>query len=160
MHAMMRMSQALSLVVVVVAVGAGAAGAQQQPRVKAAFFAMTVPSMDATIAWYKDKLGLEVRRRGTPGGGTIEQAHLATAWLEVELFMSKDARPEAKSSASCGVDKIGVFVGEQTYSAILARLREHKAEFIGREMTESDGSRFFMVQDNNGLAIQIFMVPS
>ncbi len=142
-----------------IAAGAGVALDHDQPRVRAAFFAMTVPSMDATIAWYQDKLGLELRRRDAPGGGEIEQAHLVTAWLEVELFMPKNAPQGARPPADFGVEKIGVFVDEPTYTAILTRLRKTEAKFIGREMTEPDGSRFFMVEDNNSLQVQVFMVP-
>ena len=141
------------------AVTADIAPAQETPRVKAVFVAMTVTSLDSTIAWYQDKLGLEVRRRGAPPGISIESAHLVAPWIELELFMPTNARREATSPPPFGVNKIGVFVAEPTYTAIRTRLRERNATFIGREITEPSGSRFFMVEDHNGLRLQIFMVP-
>ena len=148
-----------SMISLVLALGVSTGARAQEPaRAKAAFFAMTVTSMDSTIAWYRDMLGLEVRRRGSPTAD-IEQAHLVAPWLEVELFTPKTARPQPTTQSRTGVNKIGFFVAQPTYTAILARLRQRNAKFIGREISEADGSRFFMVEDNNALAIQIFMVP-
>lgn len=122
----------------------------QAAQVDAALIAITVPRLDSTVAWYRDILGMKVLNTDA------EHANLAGAGLRVELIALRPA--PTGQLAGYGVVKVGAVLERSAYLALLDRLRKHQARFVGRELQEADGSRGFIVSDNNGVWLQFLSV--
>ena len=59
--------------------------------------ALSVPSLDDSIAWYKDMLGFEVIQRVKIPGVAVEFAMLNRGDMCVELFQAENSTPMAES---------------------------------------------------------------
>ena len=140
------------------------ARAQQAPApafrtVQGAFFAVSVADLDASIAWYRDKLGLrEVSRFQFE---KITGALLSSPGLEVELMKHADATtPGNAMDANAkvltrGITKVGVRVAD--FDAVVRTLRQRGADIVmGPFPARRDQRANVLIRDNAGNLIQFF----
>jgi catechol 2,3-dioxygenase-like lactoylglutathione lyase family enzyme len=117
-----------------------------------AFFALSVPDLDASTAWYTSKFGLTVTLQ-------TKTEHVAVAVLEgnglmVELIHRDGAVPADKASVH-GIFKAGAIVID--FDATLARLKERKVEVAYGPYPAKPGQRANVIfKDNAGNLIQFF----
>ena len=122
---------------------------------KGAFLALSVADLEASVTWYRDKLGLEVIDR--PATGDVKVAILEGGGLIVELLQLKDAKVRAGSDAELqhGIFKSGVIVAD--FDALVARLRQKKADIAyGPFPARGKHRANLIVRDNAGNLIQFF----
>jgi catechol 2,3-dioxygenase-like lactoylglutathione lyase family enzyme len=125
-----------------------------------AFFALTVPDIDASARWYSEKLGLAVTMRDT-GPDKTRVVVLEGGGLIVELIQRPDAGRE-KSPAAKGDDlpargffKGGAIVTD--FDRTLATLRARGVEIaFGPYPAKADQRANVIIRDNAGNLIQFF----
>ena len=120
-----------------------------------AFLALSVPDLEASVAWYRDKLGLEVVER--PATGDVKVAILEGGGLIVELIQHGDAKARANADAFLqhGIFKSGVIVDD--FDALVALLREKKVDIAyGPYPAKGKQRGNLIVRDNAGNLIQFF----
>jgi catechol 2,3-dioxygenase-like lactoylglutathione lyase family enzyme len=126
-----------------------------------AFFAVVVPDIQASAAWYQEKLGLKVvmplsrHERSSAlaleGGGLI-----------VEVIQNDDAVPLTKAAPAIkgelfvhGIAKVGVVVDD--FDRTVAQLKTRGIEIVaGPFPTRPNMRANVLVKDNNGNLIQFF----
>lgn len=140
-------------------------GAQPAPRpafaeVEGAFFAASVSDLDASIAWYTQKLGMTQVMRW-PKQGKMEGALLRGGGLEVELIVHDDAtaaRDPMDANAKVmtrGIMKAGFVV--PNFDAAIATLRSRGVEILfGPFPARRDQRANAIIRDNSGNLIQLF----
>ena len=124
-------------------------------KAEGAFFALSVPNLAASTAWYRDKLGLRVVMEVPPQGG-VAVAVLEGGGLVVELLQRDGARPPAGDvQLTHGFFKAGLTVKD--LDRTLAVLRERGVEIAFGPFPASDTQRAnAIVRDNAGNLIQLF----
>ena len=121
-----------------------------------AFFALSVPDLEASRTWYEEKLGLRTTMR-PPATNGISVAILEGGGLIVELIHNPRARSRvgAHSTELHGYFKAGIIIDD--YDATLTRLRERGVTFAFGPFPARDGQRAnFAISDNAGNLIQFF----
>jgi catechol 2,3-dioxygenase-like lactoylglutathione lyase family enzyme len=129
--------------------------------VKGAFFAISVPDMEASAKWYSEKLGLKVAMRD-PKKNKIAVTVLAGGGLIVELIQADDAMPLRKAAPAItdeylihGIFKSGVFVDD--LDKVLAMLKARNVEIAyGPFPAKENAMKNFIIKDNSGNLIQFF----
>lgn len=124
------------------------------------YFALSVSSLDASIAWYEQKLGLSATRLS--GSGPAKVAILKGDGLLIELvehpkaFDLKSRVPDAQGAYSVhGIFKVGFFVKD--LDATVEALRKRGARFKGDTYTDEKLKvRAALVLDNDDNVIQLF----
>lgn len=145
---------------------APAAQAQSPPSTPAfatrgAFFAVSVADLEASIAWYRDKLGLQVEMRPPPADGTA-MALLRGGGLTVELIEDEAAVPLAEAAPTItrnyhvhGIFKAGVEVND--WDRLVATLAERGVPIaIGPFAATAEQPANLIIRDNSGNYIQFF----
>ena len=136
--------------------------ASSQPfRTSGAFFALSVPDLEASITWYTEKLGLQVVMR-PPKTEHAEVAVLEGNGLMVELLQLADAKPLGQAAPGVsanylvhGYFKAGIVVDD--YDATLEALRARGIEIAMGPFPAQSGQRAnVIVRDNAGNLIQFF----
>jgi catechol 2,3-dioxygenase-like lactoylglutathione lyase family enzyme len=139
--------------------------AQQSPApalsgIQGAFFAASVADLDASVAWYTQKLGLTQITRW-PKQGMMQGAVLRGGGLEVELIAHDDAtapRDPMDMDARVltrGIIKAGFIVAD--LDATLATLRARGVPIaIGPFPPRRDQRANAIIRDNSGNLIQLF----
>ena len=126
-------------------------------RTSGAFFALSVPDLEAARAWYADKLGLTVTMRA-PAHEGAQVLVLEGGGLIVELIHNPAATahpPAANPTLRHGFFKAGLVVEE--FDATLTRLRDRGVEIAMGPFPARGGQRAnFVIRDNSGNAIQFF----
>jgi catechol 2,3-dioxygenase-like lactoylglutathione lyase family enzyme len=128
-------------------------------RTSGAFFALSVPDLDASIQWYTEKLGLHIVMR-PPKEDRAEVAVLEGNGLIVELLQLTDAKPFSQAAPGTsanylvhGFFKAGIVV--EDYDAALEALRARGAEIAMGPFPARPGQRAnVIVRDNAGNLIQ------
>ena len=126
-----------------------------------AFFALSVPDLEASSKWYAEKLGLKTVMH-VPHAGKVAVTVLEGGGLIVELIQNDDAvtlataAPSVKSTYLVhGIFKSGIIVDR--YEETLATLRARGVEFALGPFPARDGQRAnVIIRDNSGNMIQIF----
>ena len=111
------------LVPIVARAQASEASAAPAFTTSGAFFALSVPDVDASAQWYKEKLGLTTVMEGPRQGKTIVVV-LEGGGLIVELIQLADAGPTTKAfGLAHGIVKAGLIVDDldKTIAALRAR---------------------------------------
>src|SRR5262245_9981250 len=88
-------------------------GGDEQPALTArgAFFALSVPDLEASARWYADKLGLGRTSQAGPGRDMPGFVVLEGSGLIVELIHKRDsARPSGAIERTQGFTKAGAIV--------------------------------------------------
>jgi catechol 2,3-dioxygenase-like lactoylglutathione lyase family enzyme len=126
------------------------------PAARGAFIALSVADLEASIAWYRDTLGLRLSSRPVDSAA-VKVAILEGEGLLVELIQHADAAamPAPASAPGQGIFKAGFFVSD--FDAALARLRATGAQIAFGPYPAKDGQRAnVIVRDNSGNLLQLF----
>jgi catechol 2,3-dioxygenase-like lactoylglutathione lyase family enzyme len=120
-----------------------------------AFFAISVPELEASIRWYTGKLGLRVVLR-PPRYENTEVAILEGNGLIVELAQKGGATPRpGASDAVQGFYKVGAVVDD--LDGLVSLLRARGVEIVMGPFPAQPGQRAnVIVRDNAGNLIQFF----
>jgi catechol 2,3-dioxygenase-like lactoylglutathione lyase family enzyme len=124
-----------------------------------AFFALTVPDIDASAKWYSEKLGLAIVMRDT-GPDKTRVVVLEGGGLIVELIQRGDASvdktpPSANDRPGLGFFKGGVIVAD--FDKTVATLKTRGVEIAYGPYPASAKQRAnVIVRDNAGNLIQFF----
>jgi catechol 2,3-dioxygenase-like lactoylglutathione lyase family enzyme len=119
------------------------------------FIALSVPDLEASVAWYSEKLGLRrimtIPRMGQIVGG----AALEGDGILVELLQHEAARPgTTPSELTHGIAKAGLMVPD--FAKTVAALRSRGVTFFGGPYSARPGQRAnVMFKDNAGNMLQI-----
>src|SRR5262245_37986963 len=104
----------------------------QQPVANAtgAFFALSVPDLEASAKWYSEKLGLAATMQGTPSGDTPGFVVLEGGSLIVELINRRGSvHPSANApELRQGFTKAGAIVAD--FDDVVARLRKNGVAIV------------------------------
>jgi methylmalonyl-CoA/ethylmalonyl-CoA epimerase len=118
---------------------------------------VSVPDLDASIAWYRAVLGFEVEKRFSIPSIPADVAMLKSGPLHIELFQVPEAKPlpEERRSPDTDVYTHGnkhVSFGVRDVQAFAEELRRRGADIVWvREMAH--GSNIF-IRDNAGNLIE------
>jgi catechol 2,3-dioxygenase-like lactoylglutathione lyase family enzyme len=128
--------------------------------VQGAFFAVSVTNLDASISWYREKLGMTQVLRW-PKQGKMEGALLQGGGLEVELIAHDEATaPRDPMDANAkvmtrGIMKAGLVV--PNFDTAIATLRSRGVEILfGPFPARRDQRANAIIRDNSGNLIQLF----
>ena len=156
----------LSLLVALIVAGSTAAFPQQTrsapfTAVSGSFLALSVADLDASVAWYTDKLGLTVYQRQPRRDGAAF-ALLEGNGLIVELVQLDDAVPFEKIAPSVrgrervhGLFKTGVIVPD--LDRLVAGFKERGIEIAYGPFPKRGQQRAnVIIRDNVGTLIQFF----
>ena len=135
---------------------AGAADLPPAPAARGSFIALSVADLEASIAWYRDTLGLRLSSRPVDSA-TVKVAILEGDGLLVELIQHADAAamPAPAPAPGQGIFKAGFVVAD--FEAALARLRAAGAQIAYGPYPAKDGQRAnVIVRDNSGNLLQLF----
>lgn len=108
---------------------------------------ITVNDMDESLNFYKDVVGLNLNHRFGAGPG-IDIAFLGNGETKIELICYKD-----KEKSQIGQD-ISVGFAVESLDEKLASLKEMGIPIHSGPFQPNPGTRFFFVQDPNGLKVQ------
>ena len=124
-----------------------------------AFFALSVPDIQASTRWYSEKLGLKVTMN-IPASNTPAVIVLEGGGLIVELIQHAEASPLGRDPVLAhGFTKAGFVV--QDFDRTLATLRERGVEIAyGPYPGRADQRANVIVRDNAGNLLQIFGLTS
>ena len=129
-------------------------------RVTGAFFALSVPDIDASAKWYQDALDVAVVMR-TPKQNGAAAIVLEGGGLVVELIQqdgsigANPGKTEANPMLTQGLVKAGAIVSD--FDRLIARLRErHVAIVFGPYPARSGQRANAIVRDNAGNMLQFF----
>jgi len=126
---------------------------------KGAFFALSVPDLQASVKWYSEKLGLKVAMEVRDN---VSVTVLAGGGLIVELIHSDQAVPSAQTAPAAkdaaplhGFSKAGFFVDD--FDRALATLVARKVDIAyGPYPGKENGLKNVILRDNAGNLIQVF----
>jgi methylmalonyl-CoA/ethylmalonyl-CoA epimerase len=129
--------------------------------VSGAFLALSVPDLEASVAWYTDKLGLRVVLEPPPYQGTRVKV-LQGGGLLVELLHNPAAVPLQAAAPTInhttlvhGLFKAGFVVTD--YDRALATLRERGVEIaMGPFPAQGEQRANVIIRDNAGNLLQLF----
>ena len=113
--------------------------------------------LDATIAWYSDKLGFGVEKRFDSHGTTF--VYLVSSDVKIELVAGAADRQEPTTDVlkSMALSRLHHFcIAVADLGAAVAHLRALDVELIGGPMEVADiGQRIAFVTDNVGTIIEL-----
>jgi catechol 2,3-dioxygenase-like lactoylglutathione lyase family enzyme len=125
-------------------------------RATGGFFALSVPDLDASAAWYVEKLGLKRASEGHPQGPASFVVLEGDGWI-VELIHHTSSQPSPRSSPELthGFTKAGLIVDD--FNAAVAQLRSHQVEIVIGPFPARENIRANLIfRDNAGNMIQLF----
>ena len=120
-------------------------------------FGLVITDMDASIAWYKEKLGFELEKRWRfPEVPDLEFAHIRSGNVRLELFENKASAPSPDEGADVfgalstqGAKHVGLLVDD--IDTLKSELEEKGVELISDIMTvEPVKVRNLFIKDNSG----------
>jgi len=157
----MKQLVALTLLVCVRVAFADANAESRAIATTGAFFALSVPDLDASAKWYEDKLGLKITMK-PPREGQVEFAVLEGGGLIVELIrndaalsLDKLQPPVDDAFKIHGYFKAGVLVKD--FDAALATLKARGVDIAHGPYPSREGRRAnVIIRDNAGNLIQFF----
>ena len=123
------------------------------------YFALSVKDLNATSAWYQQKLGFREVKQGASRDGKSRTVVLDREGVVLELIHHKDAVPgsrlrkDFKPYLVYGVFKIGLIVHDADHT--LQRLKENGVPIANGPWTDQElHMRSFFIRDNEGNIIQ------
>lgn len=125
-------------------------------RATGGFLALSVPDLDASAAWYAEKLGLKRTSEGHPQGPASYVVLEGDGWI-VELVHHTSAQPSSRPSPELthGFTKAGIIVDD--FAAAVAQLRSRQVEIVIGPFPARDAVRANLIfKDNAGNMIQVF----
>ena len=125
------------------------------------FFALSVKNLDATAAWYKQKLGFHEIKQGASPDGKSRAIILERDGAVLELIHHKQAVSGSalmkgyKTYLVHGIFKVGFIVDDVDHT--LQRLKANGVPIANGPYTDEPmHMRTFMIRDNEGNYIQFF----
>jgi len=126
---------------------------------RGAFFAISVPDMDASVRWYSEKLGLKIVMQTKD---KISVTVLAGGGMIVELIHPDEAMPVSKAAPAVkegillhGFSKAGILVDD--FDKTLATLKARNVDIAyGPFPAKENGMKNVILRDNAGNLIQLF----
>ena len=125
--------------------------------------AISVPDIDASIAWYREMLGFEIEKRFEIPGGLAQVAMLLRGDMRIELFqpgkgepMSEDRRHPNRDILTHGNKHVAFAVPNARAAAEDLVARGADLVFIGE--FEFGSNAFF--RDNAGNLVELVQEPS
>jgi diaminopimelate decarboxylase len=133
--------------------------------------AVTSGDLDASLGFYRDLLGLELRARGADRGGEFDITGIADAsvrWADLRLahgqvlelieYVDPRGRPIRPSPNDPGATHISLRVAD--VDAVYERLREAGAVVVGEPVTITtpggwEGARVFYSSDPDGVSVEL-----
>jgi len=122
---------------------------------------IVVESIEASAAWYIDKLGFE--RLYTFAFPGVQAAFIGRGDLKIELFQNEQAAPMAeerrRSETNLRIGGINHFAIEVSdLAATIVALQEKGVEVVSmpREVPNGGGSRFAFIHDNEQMLVELF----
>ena len=124
--------------------------------VTGSFFAISVPDLQASSQWYRDKLGLRSIMSIPKQPGAVGLDVLQGNGLTVEIQQHDGADPVTRGAPSDrqGIFKVGVFVKD--FDATLAQLRARGVNIFMGPFRNADQPPQVIVRDTSGTLIQFF----
>jgi catechol 2,3-dioxygenase-like lactoylglutathione lyase family enzyme len=122
---------------------------------------IVVENIDASAAWYADKLGFE--RLYTYGFPGVKVAFIGRGPLKIELFQNDQATPMAAGRRSAetnlrigGINHFAIAVAD--LDATIAALAAKGVAIVSapRDVPNSGGSRFAFIHDNEQMLVELF----
>jgi catechol 2,3-dioxygenase-like lactoylglutathione lyase family enzyme len=121
--------------------------------------ALSVPDLDASIAWYAKMFGFKVLRRSGQADAAMQTATIERGNVNIELFQLRGAAslPESRRNPSedfrtHGVKHFAFYVKD--VRAVVAELKA-KGVQIAFDIRENPGAVFAFVSDNAGNAVEL-----
>ena len=132
------------------------------PRIVGAFFALSVADLEATSAWYRDKVGFRVASRGEAPNKIAKFALLEKEGSIIELVQHREARPRSAAAPGVkdahlihGIFKVGFHVTD--LDAVYRRVKEQGIPIAHDLMPGKDiDLRSFIIRDREDNLIQFF----
>lgn len=125
------------------------------------FFALSVKDLNATSAWYKQKLGFHEIKQGASPDGKSRAIILERDGAVLELIHHKQAvngtalRKDYKPYLVHGIFKVGFIVQDADHT--MQRLKANGVPIANGPYTDEPmHMRTFMIRDNEGNYIQFF----
>jgi len=123
--------------------------------------AISVPNLEETIRWYKEKFGFSLIRRSVIPGLNVKVAHMQGAGFILEIFEAEGARPLPDDRRYPNRDLLTH--GHKHFSLGVrdARQAAKDLEAMGVEIAmvaEVDGTYGVFVRDNSGNLVEVFQV--
>ena len=133
--------------------------------------AVTSGDLEASLGFYRDLLGLEVRARGADRGGEFDITGITDAsvrWADLRLahgqvlelieYVDPRGRPIRPSPNDPGATHISLRVAD--VDAVYERLREAGAVVVGEPITITtpggwEGARVFYSSDPDGVSVEL-----
>jgi catechol 2,3-dioxygenase-like lactoylglutathione lyase family enzyme len=124
--------------------------------VAGSFFAISVPDLQASARWYREKLGLRSIMSIPKQPGAVGLDVLQGNGLTVEIQQHDGAEPVTRGAPSDrqGIFKVGVFVKD--FDATLALLRARGVHIFMGPFRNAGQPPQVIVRDTSGTLIQFF----
>lgn len=121
--------------------------------------ALSVPDIEASVAWYQDMFGFEVVGRGSDPTVPANIVQLVRGDIRIELFYINDAAslPAGRHDPTEDLRTHGLkhFAFQvEDIRAVLADLQARGVE-VTKELTESERSLFVFISDNSGNSLEL-----
>lgn len=122
-------------------------------------FAISVPSMEETIAWYERVFGFTVFKRSAIPGIDISVCHMQGVGFQLEIFEAKHAHPLPPDRRVPNLDLMTHGNKHLSLGVPDGKLAKAELEAMGVEVVkvaEVDGTYGVFILDNSGNLIEIF----
>ncbi len=122
-------------------------------------FGLSVPDLDATVAWYTGTLDFELESTYGIAALPARVAFLRHGNVRVELFEVGGAAPAPENAQDLRVHGLKhVALAVDDLGAARDLLRTRGVEFVSEPavVPDSGGDRYAFFRDNNGLLIELF----
>lgn len=120
-------------------------------RADALYPSLTVRDLQASVAWYRDVLGLEVQREIVRDGVVRAVAMLAGS---VRFLLNQDDGARGRDRTK-GAGLSMNIVTRQRVDAVAARIREHGGTLLTEPADMPWGQRVFRVADPDGFVFAV-----
>lgn len=139
-----------------------AAATPAPPRTVGAFFALSVADVEATSAWYRDKLGFRIASHGEAPNKIAKFAILEKEGSIIEMVQHREAKPRAAAAPGVkeshlihGIFKVGFHVTD--LDAVYRRVKEQGIPIAYDLMPVKEiDLRSFIIRDREDNLIQFF----
>lgn len=121
---------------------------------------ISVPDLDASIAWYQEMLGFGVMRRSTPGSETATRTALlrrGNAFIELFQIYGAAPLPEYRSDPSADLRVHGTkhFAYQVADARRAADILAAKGAEIAMGPVENERAIFVFIRDNSGNTFEL-----
>lgn len=112
------------------------------------FATIHVKNLEDSIRFYEAVIGMKLARR-FPGGPQTEIAFLADGPAEIELICDKNA----EHTGCAGGPSLGLSV--ENLDRAMEQMKEHGVEIVSGPFQPNPSTRFFFIQDPDGVSLEI-----